>query len=98
MCHTQSTLVHRNVGHADQKLARHAELDLVNGETESSHAPADLPVLKNTAPEPIVPPAPEPVSVSSPQITSEESNAQPQETGKCYPARIIKPPCLWTFK
>ncbi|KAL7873357.1 hypothetical protein AOLI_G00124280 [Acnodon oligacanthus] len=67
--------------HADQMLARHAELNAsANGEPTSSYAPAELPVLENTMPKPATHPSPEPVSVSSPQVTSEETNTQPQET------------------
>ncbi|XP_062389531.1 uncharacterized protein K02A2.6-like [Sardina pilchardus] len=64
--------------HADQILTRHAELDVPES-SESSHAPADLPVLENTVPEPAVP-APDPVSVPSSPVTSEVVNAPHQET------------------
>ncbi|KAL6457444.1 hypothetical protein MHYP_G00344070 [Metynnis hypsauchen] len=83
--------------HADQMLARHAELNAAaNGEPASSHAPAELPVLENTAPKPATYPSPEPVSMSSPQVTLEETNTQPQETGKRYPSRVIKPPVRYS--
>ncbi|KAL7884462.1 hypothetical protein AOLI_G00072320 [Acnodon oligacanthus] len=69
--------------HADQMLARHAELDAsANGEPTSSYAPAELPVLENTVPKPDTYPSPKPVNVSSPQVTSEETNTQPQDTAK----------------
>ncbi|XP_062387122.1 uncharacterized protein K02A2.6-like [Sardina pilchardus] len=76
--------------HADQILTRHAELDVPES-SESSHAPADLPVLENTVPEPAVP-APDPVSVPSSPVTSEVVNAPHQETGKLYPSRVITKP------
>ncbi|KAL7887808.1 hypothetical protein AOLI_G00055290 [Acnodon oligacanthus] len=79
--------------HADQMLARHAELDAsANGEPTSSYAPAELPVLENNAPKPDTYPSPEPVNVSSPQVTSEKTNTQPQETAKQYSSRVTKPP------
>ncbi|KAL7891832.1 hypothetical protein AOLI_G00013080 [Acnodon oligacanthus] len=83
--------------HDDQMLARHAELNAsANGEPTSSYAPAELPVLENTTPKPDTYPSPEPVSVSSPQVTSEETNTQPQETGKRYPSRVTKPPVRYS--
>ncbi|KAL2081888.1 hypothetical protein ACEWY4_021706 [Coilia grayii] len=78
--------------HADQMLARHAELDVTTDDTgaASSHILPDLPLWENTAPEP--PPPPVPVSVSSPQSTSGENITPSQETGKRYPFRVVKPP------
>lgn len=79
--------------HADQMLARYAELDTTtdNGGAASSCISADLPVLTNTAPEPATP-GPVSDSSSPSQVTSEGNATPPAETGKRYPSRTTKPP------
>lgn len=79
--------------HADQMLARYAELDTPtdNGGAASSGISADLPVLDNTVPEPATP---VPVSDPSPppQVTPEGNTTPLPETGKRYPSRTVKAP------
>ena len=76
--------------HAEQMLARHAELDVPESSESTSIAP-DLPLLENTVPDPAIP-SPDPVSVQPIPVTSEVVNTPHQETGKRYPSRVITKP------